>query len=69
MPGPGGGVGRKLLSDLALDTFAQPVPEEIFTQPDQVVLRGTLGLVMVDGEWMVMEKVAPDQVDPWKMNK
>lgn len=55
--------GSWFFADPAYAGFSQRVPEEAMGDEDAVVVRGTTGLAMVDGEWTFIQKVLPKNFD------
>lgn len=61
--------GSWFFADPAYAGFSKRVPEEAMADEDAVVVRGTTGLAMVDGEWTFIQKVVPKNFDGWKALK
>lgn len=57
------------LSDASLSSFAEVVPKESVSDPDHMVIRGSIALVLVDGQWVTAEKVEDAQLEAWRAAK
>lgn len=67
-----GGSGKGLswrLSNASLASFAESVPDGVAADPENMVIRGEVGLILVDGRWTTAERVEDSRLEVWKANK
>jgi len=58
-----------VLSDPAHEKFGEEVDERLTFDPARALYRGSVGLIKIDDEWTVMERVLRTDVVDWKAEK